>query len=300
MADALDRVKKGFSETRTIILGAQILLGFQYQALFQPGFKELPDWAKVCGAVSYGLLLMAIGCMIGPTPFHRLAEHGRATSRLCRYLDTMLLVSLVPFAAALALNVTTATTDQLGPWGAAAGIGSALLALFMWFGLELIKRSRSAEPRRSPQMQSEDMPLKDRISQLLEQSRIILPGVQALLGFQFAAYLSQGFKDLPDASKAAHTAALFLLIVAMILLMTPTPYHRLGERGEETEDFDRAGTSFVLSALVPLTLAVAADFYIVLQKVTENGAVAIGGALVAVLGALVLWLAVPLAARAKS
>ena len=38
----LDRkVKTALNETRLLILGAQVLLGFQFEAFFQDGFSEL-------------------------------------------------------------------------------------------------------------------------------------------------------------------------------------------------------------------------------------------------------------------
>ncbi len=143
------------------------------------------------------------------------------------------------------------------------------------------------------------MSLKDRISELLEESRIVLPGVQALLGFQFSGYLTEGFKKLPEASKAAHTAALLLLLVSMVLLMALTPYHRISAQGEPTEAVDRVGTRFVLLAMIPLALAVAADFYIVLQKVSGSSFVGLFGALAVAAGCAVLWLVLPLSFRSR-
>ena len=46
MVSAKDKVQKALSEVRTLVLGAQILLGFQYQALFLPRFEELPGYGK--------------------------------------------------------------------------------------------------------------------------------------------------------------------------------------------------------------------------------------------------------------
>ena len=37
-----ERVKTALDETRTLILGAQILLGFQYQGVFREQFDTLP------------------------------------------------------------------------------------------------------------------------------------------------------------------------------------------------------------------------------------------------------------------
>ena len=58
---------------------------------------------------------------------------------------------------------------------------------------------------------------------------------------------------------------------------------------------------FVLAALVPLALGLAGVFYVVLDKVSENPALALAGALAlaVVVGALALWFGVPLIARER-
>jgi hypothetical protein len=40
------KVKLALDETRMLILGAQILLGFQLNAVFQPRFERLADHAR--------------------------------------------------------------------------------------------------------------------------------------------------------------------------------------------------------------------------------------------------------------
>src|SRR4051794_7393182 len=78
------------------------------------------------------------------------------------------------------------------------------------------------------------------------------------------------------------------------------PYHRLAEDGENTEHFDRVGVRFVLGALVPLGLGLAGDLYVVLEKVSGSSGLALLGALAVVVGALLLWFALPLVARRRS
>src|SRR4051794_27205824 len=91
---------------------------------------------------------------------------------------------------------------------------------------------------------NEKVPLTEKISELLSEACIVLPGAQALLGFQFAAYLTEPFEKLSMTAKAVHTVSLLLIALSMILLMSPAPYHRLGENGEDTEHFDRIGVRF--------------------------------------------------------
>jgi hypothetical protein len=55
--------------------------------------------------------------------------------------------------------------------------------------------------------------------------------------------------------------------------VTPASYHRIVERGEETERFHRFASTVLLWSLVPLALGIAADFYVVTHKVTSSGMV---------------------------
>src|SRR5689334_18182490 len=43
MASVEDRCKTALDETRTLMLGAQVLLGFQFNAFFQERFSQLPE-----------------------------------------------------------------------------------------------------------------------------------------------------------------------------------------------------------------------------------------------------------------
>ena len=58
---------------------------------------------------------------------------------------------------------------------------------------------------------------------MLIEARVVLPGVQALLGFQFVVVLTDSFERLPPFSQYVHLASLGLMALAMILLMTPPP-----------------------------------------------------------------------------
>ncbi len=288
-----DRLSKLLSEIRTLTLGAQILLGFQYQAIFHSGFETLPAYAKALEVIAFALMLAVFACLVAPSSFHRLSEAGNATRRQHAYTQTMLEVALLGFALGIGANVVLVTTVKLGTAGAVL-LGAAVftIAILFWFGVTLMQRTRNRPSRSS--LKDEAVPLKERISELLTEARIVLPGAQALLGFQFAAYLTEGFTKLPPASQTVHTISLLLIALAMILLMSPAPYHRIAEGGENTAHFDKVAVRFILAAMVPLAFGLAGDFYIVLEKVLESPPLAATGAVITVVGALLLWFAVPL------
>jgi hypothetical protein len=59
------------------------------------------------------------------------------------------------------------------------------------------------------QNQRVNTPLKVKIQQFLVEARVVLPGAQALFGFQLAIVLTRPFELLPAASKVVHVASLF-------------------------------------------------------------------------------------------
>jgi hypothetical protein len=295
MASTKDKVETVLSEVRMLVLGAQLLLGFQYRAVFQSRFETLPGYAKTLEAAAMALMLLSIACLIAPGPFHRISENGEPTRRQHAYTRAMLLIALVPFALGLGANVVIAMDGLLGTWTSIVlGVGLTALALFFWCGIPLMQKKHTQS---SGEEKDEKASLKEKITELLTEARIVLPGVQALLGFQFAAYLTESFEKLSPTSKAIHTGSLVCIALAMILLMTPAPYHRIVEDGDHTERFDKLGVRFVLAALVPLSLGFAGDFYVVLEKVSGNPALALAGALCVIGGSLALWFGVPLTTR---
>ncbi|MDT7604539.1 MAG: hypothetical protein QOF61_2536, partial [Acidobacteriota bacterium] len=65
-------------------------------------------------------------------------------------------------------------------------------------------------------------------------------------------------------------ASLALVAASVVLLMTPAAYHRIVERGEETEHFHRFSSRVLLAAMIPLALGVTGSFYVVLHKGTNS------------------------------
>jgi hypothetical protein len=119
-----------------------------------------------------------------------------------------------------------------------------------------------------------DIPLQVKIEQLLTEARVVLPGAQALFGFQLAIVLTRAFEQLPKASIVVHAASLFLVALAVMMLMAPASYHRIVYAGEDTEDMYRVGSVLVTGATLPLGLGLAGDIYVVIAKI--SGSFAIG------------------------
>jgi len=142
--------------------------------------------------------------------------------------------------------------------------------------------------------------LKDAVSQTLEEARMLLPGMQALFGFQLIAVFSERFHAaLSEPQQCAHLAALLLSGVAIALAMAPAAYHRRSEQGQVSQHLLSVASRFVSAALWPLAMGLAVDIYLVAHVITGNDgwSAAVTALLVAVLAGL--WFVFPRVKRAR-
>ncbi len=110
---------------------------------------------------------------------------------------------------------------------------------------------------------TETVKLAEAASHLLNECRMVLPGIQALFGFQLVAVFDARFEDLTQPEQAWHYAATGLVAIAVALIMTPAAYHRaLGVR-HVSERFLRNASRLLLASMVPLGAGICVDFYLV-------------------------------------
>ncbi|MBN8991596.1 MAG: hypothetical protein J0H42_25440 [Rhizobiales bacterium] len=291
----LDRkVKTALNETRLLLLGAQVLLGFQFQAFFQDGFSELSAISRHLCLTGLVLVLLSVTLLVMPSMQHRLVEMGQSSERLVSATSALTGLGLVPLAFSLALGVHVVVDRHFGMLaGIVAGVALGAACGLAWFGIEYLIDA----PARRNIMPQSATPLGTRIEQLLTEARVIIPGAQALFGFQILAMLTSGFDRLPQASKVVHLTALILVATNMVLLMMPAALHRLTFGGDDSTRFLRIGSGIVIVAPIFLAAGISAESYVVFQRVIgSEGRSAIGAAATFFVIAA-CWYAVPLLIR---
>lgn len=311
MAKIKDKVENALNEARMLVLGAQVLVGFQLRSTFEPGFDQLPLPSQLLKLAGLGLMLVAVALIISPAAYHRLVEQGEDTHEIHRYTSRLMTWALLPFSLGLGIDLYVAAQKIIG-WkaGVAAGLFGTALAASCWYGLEFYRRRErkgeiEAEKGESEMSEEKDgkpnekQKLTDKIKHVLTECRVVLPGSQALLGFQFICVLTESFDKLPSLSKYIHLASLVLNAVTIVLLITPAAYHRLVEEGEETEHFHRFASKVLVAALVPLALALAGDVYVIVQKVSDSQLVSVVSALVLLAIFWELWFGLTLYRRTQ-
>src|SRR3954469_20072196 len=95
---------------------------------------------------------------------------------------------------------------------------------------------------------------------ILEECRMVLPGIQALFGFQLIAVFNDGFAEkLSAAEQYVHLAAIVLVVIAVALVMAPAAIHRFTSQREVSERYIWVASQLLLASMVPLALALCLD-----------------------------------------
>src|SRR5437763_3998171 len=124
-----------------LVLGTQILLGFQFRSVFEPAFESLPRSSQTLKMFGLVILLVAIAFMMSPGSFHRIVRSGSDAEDVHSFATTVMDFALVPFALALAVDVYASVGRILGMAG---GVGVAGLigstGLLLVYGVGVIGR----------------------------------------------------------------------------------------------------------------------------------------------------------------
>jgi len=123
---------------------------------------------------------------------------------------------------------------------------------------------------------------------------MVLPGIQALFGFQLIAVFNQGFGEkLSHVQQVVHLVALVLTVIATVLVMTPAAVHRQAEPKEVSERFVWLSSNILLAAMYPLAVAVALDVYVVTSIIAQSDTAGAALAVVLLIVFVALWIFIP-------
>ena len=135
--------------------------------------------------------------------------------------------------------------------------------------------------------------LEEASTQVDEEARMLLPGVQAFMGFQLMSVFNQRFAQFSPGEQMLHFASFLLLALTMALLMAPAAYHRQAERCMVTERFVKMSSMLLTIAMVPFIVGICLDTYLLgkmILKETMPAMLAAGAALAVFVG---LWFVLP-------
>jgi len=103
--------------------------------------------------------------------------------------------------------------------------------------------------------ESETERLDRNLSELLQELRVALPGVQVLFAFLLTIPFAQRFATLTTAQERIYLGILLATTISAVLLITPTAYHRLNFRKQQKERLVSIANRLAIVGLGFLALA---------------------------------------------
>jgi hypothetical protein len=114
---------------------------------------------------------------------------------------------------------------------------------------------RHTQGRDSGREETEEERLDRNLSEMLQELRVALPGVQVLFAFLLAVPFQQGFEKITSFQKDVYFGTLMCTAISAVLLISPTAYHRLTFRYQQKRRLVYYSNRFSIGGLIFLALA---------------------------------------------
>jgi hypothetical protein len=155
------------------------------------------------------------------------------------------------------------------------------------------RRLEGANPNEHPKER-----LDRELGELLEEIRVLLPGIEILFGFLIILPFSEGFGRVSGYERGVYLASLLATACGLALCVAPTTYHRLRFREGDKEHLLFAANRMVIAASVLIALGIVLSVYLVVQAIVPGAwAAAIAVGMAAWFAGL--WFGLPLFRRAR-
>ena len=131
--------------------------------------------------------------------------------------------------------------------------------------------------------------------ELLNELRIVLPGVTVLFAFLLAVPFANGWKRVTPFQRDVFVVAFLSTAVSVAFLTAPSSYHRIRFRRGNKEHMVRVGNRLSIAGIAASAVALEAVVLLVMDAVVSLGAAIVSaGSLFVVVATL--WYALPLRA----
>jgi hypothetical protein len=143
---------------------------------------------------------------------------------------------------------------------------------------------RAEEPDRTKEEQER---LNRQMTELLNELRVAMPGVQVLFGFLLAVPFQQRFETVNAFQRDVYFVTLIAAAVATAFLIAPSAYHRIAFQTHEKPRIIKVGTLQFVCGLVALAVAMNCAVLLVTDFIFGGTTVIVT---VAAVASLFIWL----------
>jgi hypothetical protein len=146
----------------------------------------------------------------------------------------------------------------------------------------------------SRQQSGKELPLDKAATLVLDESRMILPGIQALFGFQLIVVFSDSFTTkLNVFEQRLHLLAIVLVVMATMIILTQAVFHRQTGEKEVANEFIRIASRLLLLSMFPLVTSICIEFYLISRVILNDVFWAVLFTLMLFSLFLLLWVGLP-------
>lgn len=149
------------------------------------------------------------------------------------------------------------------------------------------------EPQETPKERADR-----ELIELLNELRVVLPGVTVLLAFLLAVPFAKGWPKVTSFQRDVFVVAFLATAVSVALLTAPSSYHRLRFRHGNKEHIVKVGNRLTIAGIAAFAVSLESVVLLVMDYVLSLGpALAAGIALLAVV--LTFWYALAIRAALR-
>jgi predicted membrane channel-forming protein YqfA (hemolysin III family) len=120
--------------------------------------------------------------------------------------------------------------------------------------------------------ESKQEQLNRELIELLNELRVILPGVQVLFAFLLTVPFSNQFSRITESQRQVFFVVFLLTATATGLLIAPSAYHRMRWRQHDKEQMLRTSNRLAISGMAFLAAALTGAVYLVTDLIFESTA----------------------------
>jgi Family of unknown function (DUF6328) len=152
---------------------------------------------------------------------------------------------------------------------------------------------------RHEQEEDEKERTQRQLLELLNELRVVIPGVQVLFAFLLTIPFNQRFGRVDQFQETVYFVTLLLSALATALFLAPTGYHRILFHKGQRKHIIEAGNRFAIAGLAVLCLAITGAVLLITDYLYNDKLLVgvVGGGTFLVLASL--WIIVPLVRRAS-